>query len=287
MAASIDLDRYRAGGSRFRLRDHDPSALPGGMTAARAEQLLESSTLALRRLQERLYAHGRWSLLVVLQGMDTAGKDSAIKRIFGGVNPQGCTVHSFKAPSDEELDHDYLWRTCVRLPRRGQIGIFNRSYYEEVLVVRVHADVLGAQRLPEISRRLWRDRFEDIVAHERHLARNGTVIRKFFLNISKEEQRRRLLKRIDNPAKHWKFSARDVDQRQHWAEYMRAYEDAIRSTSTKEAPWYVIPADRKWWAGAIISGAIVDALDSLELASPEPSPESRRQMRRVRRLLRA
>jgi PPK2 family polyphosphate:nucleotide phosphotransferase len=286
MAVSIDLDRYRAAGS-LRLRDHDPSALPGGLTEARAEQLLEASTLALRRLQERLYAHGRWSLLVVLQGMDTAGKDSAIKRIFNGVNPQGCTVHSFKAPSDEELDHDFLWRTCVRLPRRGQIGIFNRSYYEEVLVVRVHADLLHAQRLPEVPRRVWRDRFEDIVAHERHLVRNGTVIRKFFLNISKEEQRRRLLKRIDNPAKHWKFSARDVDQRQHWAEYMRAYEDAIRSTSTREAPWYVIPADRKWWAGAIISAAIVEALESLDLASPAPSAESRREMRRVRRLLRA
>jgi PPK2 family polyphosphate:nucleotide phosphotransferase len=283
----IDLDDYRAAGRRFRLRDHDPAHLPKGMTSERGEQLLEADILRLRHLQELLYADGRWSLLLVLQGMDTAGKDSAIKRVFAGLNPQGCVVHSFKAPSDEELDHDYLWRTACRLPPRGQIGIFNRSYYEEVLAVRVNPDILALQRLPHVSAHIWRDRFEDIVAHERHLARNGTMVRKVFLNISKEEQRERLLKRLENPTKQWKFSERDVDQRQHWREYMRAYEEAIRETSTDDAPWFVVPADRKWWAGAIISAIIVDALDGLGLAFPELSDASRRDLRKIRSELRA
>jgi PPK2 family polyphosphate:nucleotide phosphotransferase len=255
------------------------------MTVERAEALLQENVLRLRELQERLYADGRWSLLVVMQGMDTAGKDSAIKRVFSGLNPQGCGVHSFKAPSAEELDHDFLWRTTARLPRRGDIGIFNRSYYEEVLTVRVNPDLLANQTLPRVSRDIWRERYEDIVAHERHLARNGTVVRKIFLNISKDEQRSRLLKRLDNPHKHWKFSARDIDQRRHWNAYMRAYEDAIRATSTDEAPWFVVPADRKWWAGAIISTVMVQALESMKLTFPELSPEARRDLKRIRQAL--
>ena len=280
----IDLKPYRAT-TRLNLRGHDPAFLPPDMTEARAEALLADNVLRLRQLQECLYAGSRWSLLVILQGMDTAGKDSAIKRVFSGVNPQGCVVQSFKAPSDEELDHDYLWRTSVRLPRRGDIGIFNRSYYEEVLAVRVNPDLLEAQRLPGVSRRIWRERFEDIAAHERYLARNGTVVRKIFLNISKREQRERLLKRLRKPSKHWKFSARDVDQRQHWATYMRVYEEAIRATTTDAAPWYVVPADRKWWAGAVISAVMVEALEGLRLTYPRVTAAARRQMRDIERVL--
>ena len=283
--SAIVLDRFRARPARFRLSRHAPDALPRGMTVERAEALLQENVLRLRELQERLYADGRWSLLVVMQGMDTAGKDSAIKRVFSGLNPQGCSVHSFKAPSAEELDHDYLWRTTVRLPRRGEIGIFNRSYYEEVLTVRVNPDLLAGQTLPRVSRNIWRERHEDIVVHERYLARNGIVVRKIFLNISKDEQRRRLLKRLDNPHKHWKFSARDIDQRRHWGAYMRAYEDAIRATTTDEAPWFVVPADRKWWAGAIISTIMVQALESMKLTFPELSPEARRNLKRIRQEL--
>jgi PPK2 family polyphosphate:nucleotide phosphotransferase len=283
--SSIVLDRFRARPVRFRLNSHAPDALPRAMTVERAEALLQENVLRLRELQERFYADDRWSLLVILQGMDTAGKDSAIKRVFSGLNPQGCSVHSFKAPSAEELDHDYLWRTTLRLPRRGEIGIFNRSYYEEVLTVRVNPDLLANQTLPHVPRDVWRERYEDIVAHECHLARNGTVVRKIFLNISKDEQRRRLLKRLENPHKHWKFSARDIDQRRHWVAYQRAYQDAIRATSTDEAPWFVVPADRKWWAGAIISTIMVQALESLKLTFPELSPDARRDLKRIRQEL--
>ncbi len=282
--AQIDLKPYRVG-RRFRLSDHDPAHLPHRMTRERSDALLARAVLRLRELHERLYADSRWSLLLILQGMDTAGKDSAIKRVFSGINPQGCVVHSFKAPSAEEIDHDYLWRTSIRLPRRGDIGIFNRSYYEEVLAVRVNPDLLDGQRLPRVAKHLWRERFEDMAAHERHLARNGTVVRKVFLNISKDEQRRRLLKRLENPSKHWKFSARDIDQRKRWREYMRAYDEALRETSTGEAPWYVVPADRKWWAGAVIAAIIVEALESLDLAFPEVSQASRREMRAIAREL--
>jgi PPK2 family polyphosphate:nucleotide phosphotransferase len=282
----IVLDGFRARPVRFRLRSHDPDALPRGMTVERAEALLHENVLRLRQLQERLYADGRWSLLVIMQGMDTAGKDSAIKRVFSGLNPQGCSVHPFKAPSAEELDHDYLWRTTLRLPRRGEIGIFNRSYYEEVLAVRVNPDLLASQTLPRVSRDVWREREQDIVAHERHLVRNGTVVRKIFLHISKDEQRRRLLKRLDDPEKHWKFSARDVDQRQRWSAYMRAYDDAIRATSTDDAPWFVVPADRKWWAGAVISTILVQALESLGLTFPDLSTDAQRDIKRLRRELR-
>jgi PPK2 family polyphosphate:nucleotide phosphotransferase len=288
VALRIDLDPYRAVRRRFRLRDHDPASLPERVTAEEAQQTLDANILRLRELQERLYAGHRWSLLLILQGMDTAGKDSAIKRVFSGINPQGCLVHSFKSPSDEELDHDYLWRTTLRLPRRGHIGVFNRSYYEEVLAVRVNPDLLAAQRLPPavVSRDIWRNRFEDLVSHERHLARSGVVVRKIFLHISKKEQRQRLLKRLDDPAKHWKFSPRDLDQRQRWPQYVRAYDQMIRETTSAEAPWFVVPADRKWWTRAIVSAIVLDALEGLDLAFPEVTAEQRRDMVRIRQTLR-
>jgi PPK2 family polyphosphate:nucleotide phosphotransferase len=289
MTNPFDVSRYRAEpAARFRLRRHDPAYLPPRMTRGEAEERLAAETARLRVLQEQLYAQRRASLLVVLQGMDAAGKDGIIEHVFSGVNPQGCEVHAFKAPSDEELDHDFLWRTTVRLPPRGDIGIFNRSHYEEVLVVRVHQDLLDRQRLPPnvVTRRIWRERYEDIVAYERHLTRNGITIRKIFLNVSKEEQQQRLLKRIDDPAKQWKFGAGDFDQRRRWADYMRAYQDAIGATTTSDAPWYVVPADHKWWARTVVSRIIVDALDGMGLRFPAVTAAQRRQMRTVRRAIR-
>jgi PPK2 family polyphosphate:nucleotide phosphotransferase len=271
----------------FSLGDHDPSYVPRGTSRESAQQLLTRHTEQLRGLQDKLYAEHRWSLLLILQGMDGAGKDSTIKHVMFGVNPQSCEVHAFKAPSDEELDHDYLWRTSVHLPRRGHIGIFNRSYYEEVLVVRVHEELLETERLPDrlVTKRLWRERFEDIVAHERHLARNGTVVVKVFLHISKEEQRRRLLERIEEPGKNWKLSAQDIGERQLWKRYMRAYEDAIRRTSSDVAPWYVVPADHKWWARTVVGGILVETLDGLDVRYPKVSPAKRRELGRVAEVL--
>jgi PPK2 family polyphosphate:nucleotide phosphotransferase len=289
MPDPFDVARYRADpGSRLHLRDHDPAYLPPRMTRADAEERLASETARLGALQEQLYAQHRASLLIVLQGMDASGKDGIIEHVFSGLNPQGCEVHSFKVPSEEELDHDFLWRTTVRLPARGDIGIFNRSHYEEVLVVRVHGELLDRQRLPAkaVSRRIWRERYEDIVAYERHLTRNGTTIRKIFLNVSKEEQRQRLLKRIADPAKQWKFAAGDFDQRARWTDYMRAYQDAIRATTTREAPWYIVPADHKWWARAVVSRIIVETLEGMDLSYPAVTAAQRRQMRTVRRRLR-
>ena len=261
--------------------------MPRGVTRESAEQLLAGHIEQLRALQDKLYAEHRWSLLLILQGMDAAGKDSTIKHVMFGVNPQSCEVHSFKAPSDEELDHDYLWRTSVHLPRRGHIGIFNRSYYEEVLVVRVHEELVETERLPDplMTKRLWRERFEDIVAHERHLARNGTVIVKIFLHISKDEQRQRLLQRINDSRKNWKLSAQDIAERKLWKKYMRAYEDAIRRTSTDVAPWYVVPADHKWWARTVVGGVLVDTLDRLDLRYPKVSADKRRELREIARVL--
>ena len=283
----FDIRRYRADGKRFRISSHDPAHLPKGITRADAEHRLAEETTRLRTLQEKLYAERRWCLLVILQGMDAAGKDGIIEHVFSGVNPQGCEVHSFKAPSEEELDHDFLWRTTRRLPPRGDIGIFNRSYYEEVLVVRVFSALLDRQRLPSrlVNKHIWRERFDDIVAHERYLSRNGIAIRKIFLNVSQEEQQQRLLKRIEDPVKQWKFASADLDQRQHWPAFMRAYEDAIRHTTTPVAPWYVVPADRKWWARTIVSRIIADALDDLNPRVPEVRPEQRRQMAAVKRAL--
>jgi PPK2 family polyphosphate:nucleotide phosphotransferase len=273
----------------FRLKDVDPGD-DGGLgdsTKAAAKQLLEDGVAHLARLQEKLYAHGRWSLLLVFQAMDAAGKDSSIAHVMSGVNPQGCQVFSFKAPSHEELAHDYLWRCARALPERGRIGIFNRSYYEEVLAVRVRPALLQAQRLPEtlITKQIWDERYQDIRGFERHLARNGTVIRKFFLHVSKKEQRKRLLERMDDPDKHWKFSGSDLEQRAYWKDYMRAYEDMVRETATPHAPWVVVPADHKGYTRLVVAAAIVDALEELDLEYPRPAPGQARSIARARKAL--
>lgn len=273
-------------GGRFRWKDFDPGDtrdLDDGDKPAVREALADSIE-ALAGLQDRLYAQDRWAVLLVFQAMDAAGKDSAIKHVMSGLNPQGCQVFSFKAPSAEELDHDYLWR-CVRcLPERGRIGIFNRSYYEETLVVRVHPEWLEGQKLPpsRVGKDLWDDRFQDIRALERHLDRNGTAVCKFFLNVSKDEQRHRFLERIDNPAKHWKFSSADVAERAHWDAYMDAYEDTIRQTATERAPWYVVPADHKWFTRLVVAGAVVETLASLDPRYPEPDARQRKELAAAR-----
>ncbi len=265
---------YRHDGSvRFQI-DSFPTNADGGFDKDAGTKLIKANRERLEELQRKLYAQDSWSLLLIFQGMDAAGKDSAIDSIFDGINPQGCEVTSFKRPSTLELDHDYLWRSTIRLPRRGMIGIFNRSYYEECLVARVHKDVLEKQRLPPqlVTSDIWRERFEDITAMERHLVRNGTVVLKFFLHLSKDEQRDRFLARLDEPSKNWKFEMGDVNERKHWDAYQDAYEDMIDHTSTRHAPWYVIPADRKWYARAMIGSVIVDALDRLKLTYPKSDP---------------
>jgi PPK2 family polyphosphate:nucleotide phosphotransferase len=267
-------------GQKFRLKDVDPRDT-GGFTSAdkpRAKEALQVGVQALAGLQSMLYAQDRWAVLLVFQAMDAAGKDGAIKHVMSGVNPQGCEVHSFKAPSPSELDHDYLWRTHVRVPERGRIGIFNRSYYEEVLVARVHPEVIAAQKLPAglVGKHLWDERYEDIRHFERYLGRNGVVIRKFFLHVSRAEQKRRFLERLDQPDKNWKFAAADVRERGCWKDYMRAYEDAIRATATEEAPWYVVPADNKWFTRAVVAAAIIDALGELDLHYPTVDKEQRK-----------
>ena len=258
-------------------QDFDPSDTGGVPNRETARALLAKNVEKLSRLQEMLYAQDTYSVLIVLQAMDAAGKDSAIKHVMSGVNPQGCEVHSFKAPSALELDHDFLWRCWLRLPQRGRIGIFNRSYYEEVLVVRVHPELLEKQRLPARALRgdLWRRRFRDINRMERYLVENGTVILKFFLYLSKEEQKKRFLERIDKPEKNWKFSAADVDERQRWGQYMAAYEEMLSHTSTPWAPWHVVPADHKWFTHLAIGAAIVAKLESLKLAFPTISESQR------------
>jgi PPK2 family polyphosphate:nucleotide phosphotransferase len=238
-------------------------------------------------LQEKLYAQDRWSVLLIFQAMDAAGKDSTIKHVMSGVNPQGCQVFSFKAPSAEELDHDYLWRTTRCLPERGRIGIFNRSYYEEVLVVRVHQEILAGQRIPPklVSKDIWKERYEDISAFERYLSRNGTVVRKFFLHMSREEQKKRFLERIEEPAKRWKFAAGDVAEREHWDQYMKAYARMIRNTASSQAPWYVVPADNKWYTRLIVAGAIVDTLRGLGLHFPKFDARKREELEEARAAL--
>ena len=275
-------------GHKFRLADVDPADTSAVPSRSHAERLLEKSTAILSEMQEKLYAQDRWALLLIFQGMDAAGKDSAIKHVMSGVNPQVCDVHSFKQPSAQELDHDFLWRTHSACPERGRIGIFNRSYYEEVVVIRVHPELLGAERLPDplVSRRIWDERFEDINAHERYLARNGTVVRKFFLHLSKAEQRQRFLARLDEPAKNWKFSLGDVTERERWPDYQDAWEAAIRGTASKRAPWYVVPADHKWYTHLIVASAIVEALDDLDLAFPESDKAKRKELDKVRAALR-
>lgn len=268
-------------GRKFRLDDVSPSETLGfDIDKDEVKDLLASGVKRLRDLQEKLYADGKRSILIVLQAMDAAGKDSTIEHVMSGVNPQGCEVTSFKAPSSEELKHDFLWRTTVALPPRGHIGIFNRSYYEEVLVARVHPEVLARQNLPPevVTKDIWQERFEDIRGFERHLVRNGTVILKFFLHLSKEEQRKRFLERIEDPDKHWKFSAGDIAERARWDEYMAAYDAMIRHTATKEAPWHVIPADNKWFSRLAVAATIVERLEQLDLSFPVLAPDMREAM---------
>ena len=260
-------------GAKFRLKDFDPrdTGPLKDEDKPRAQQALQAGKEALAQLQDRLYAHDRWSVLLIFQAMDAAGKDSAIEHVMSGVNPQGCQVYSFKAPSTEELDHDWLWRCWRALPERGRIGIFNRSYYEEVLVVKVHPELLASQKLPDglVHKGIWDERYKDIRAFERYLARQGTLILKFFLNVSPGEQKKRFLERIDEPAKNWKFSVTDVKERGHWKEYMDAYQALIRATSAPHAPWFVVPADNKWYTRAVVAAAIVDGLASLDLRYPK------------------
>ena len=289
--APADLaGRYRiSNGSRFRLKDIDPNDAWGKRLKPIAGEMLKQSCKRMSGLQERLYAQDRWSILLIFQAMDAAGKDGTIKHVMSGVNPQGCDVHAFKAPSSEELDHDFLWRTNRRLPRRGHIGIFNRSYYEETLVVRVHQNILARQQLPSelVTKNIWRERFEDINAYERYLARQGVLVRKFFLHVSKDEQGKRFLERLDKPEKHWKFSPADVGERSHFAAYMSAYEDMIRHTSTEWAPWFVVPADRKWFTRLVVSAVIIDAIQSLDPHFPEVDPAVRAEFSKVKAQLEA
>jgi PPK2 family polyphosphate:nucleotide phosphotransferase len=261
-------------GKNFRLKDMDPEDtlhFTKEEHKAKAKEALATGVLALAELQDRLYAQDRWAVLFVFQAMDAAGKDGAIKHVMSGVNPQGCQVYSFKSPSAEDLDHDYLWRCMKCLPNRGNIGIFNRSYYEELLVVRVHPQFLAGQKLPAqlVTKRIWDERFEDIKNFEKYLSHNGVVIRKIFLHVSKKEQERRFLERIDNPVKNWKFSSNDAAERDYWDDYMDAYEDMIRNTATSYAPWYVIPADNKWFTRLAVAAAVIDTLAELNLEYPK------------------
>jgi PPK2 family polyphosphate:nucleotide phosphotransferase len=273
----------------FRIKDWDPGDTNHlDIEKKGAKELLEEGVKRLSELQERLYAQDRWAVLLIFQAMDAAGKDSVIKHVMKGVNPQGCDVHSFKQPSQEELDHDFMWRTSRRLPERGRIGIFNRSYYEEVLVVRVHPGLLEKQKMPAplVTKDIWKERFKDIAAFERYLARNGTLILKFFLHMSKEEQKRQFLERIDDPSKNWKFSMGDVTERKLWDKYMAAYEDMIRHTSRPEAPWHVVPADNKWFTRLVVAAEVVEALDRLGLKYPKVTGAARRELEKARQILR-
>jgi PPK2 family polyphosphate:nucleotide phosphotransferase len=274
------------GAGKFHLKSHRTDER-GGLDKGEGERIIEANRKRLNDLQEKLYAEDRWSLLLIFHGMDAAGKDSAIKSVFEGVNPQGCEVTAFKQPSTKELDHDFMWRSMIALPERGRIGIFNRSYYEECLVVRVHPEVLAKQKLPKplVTKKIWRERFEDISAIEHYLARNGTVILKFFLNVSKVEQRKRFLDRLEEPAKNWKFSMADIAERALWPRYMAAYQDLIRHTSAPAAPWHIVPADHKWFARVVIGSTIVAALDKLDLHFPKVDKADRSEFRKVREAL--
>ena len=287
------IGRYRVTpGARVRLADHDPADLGGldliqrgsGTAKERAVEILQFSQAELAHAQELLWAGDTHSVLVVLQGMDASGKDGTIKHVMSGVSPQGCEVSSFAAPTEDELNHTFLWRYWQRVPARGRIGLFNRSYYEDVLIVKVHPEILATQRLPSGPRgkRFWADRYEDINAFERHLVRNGTVILKFFLNVSKDEQRRRLLERIEARDKHWKFAASDIEERGYWSEYMRAYEDMLRATSTPSAPWHVIPADHKYVARASVAAILSGTIRQLGLRYPKVTPTVERRLRKAR-----
>jgi PPK2 family polyphosphate:nucleotide phosphotransferase len=276
-------------GRDFRLKDIDPGDTLDLTEEAkpRAQQALALGVDVLAELQDKLYAQDRWSVLLIFQAMDAAGKDGAIKHVMSGVNPQGCQVFSFKAPSSEDLDHDYLWRCMKCLPERGRIGIFNRSYYEETLAVRVHPEFLASQKLPPrlVTKDVWKQRFEDIRDFEQYLAHNGVVVLKFFLHVSKKEQKKRFLERIENPAKNWKFSANDAKEREFWHDYMDAYEDTIRNTATKDAPWYVVPADNKWFTRVVVAAAVISALDALDLAYPEVGKEQQAELAAAKKVL--
>jgi PPK2 family polyphosphate:nucleotide phosphotransferase len=274
-------------GKDFRLKDFDPADTGSIHSKEHAKEMLEESIVRMAELQNKLYAQDQWSVLLIFQALDAAGKDGTIKHVMSGMNPQGCQVYSFKVPSSEELDHDYLWRNLTRLPARGHIGIFNRSYYEEVLVVRVHPEVLSAERVPPslVGKNVWKERFEDIHSFERYLSRNGTVIRKFFLNVSKKEQKRRFLERLDEPAKNWKFSAGDIHEREYWDDYMSVYEEAIRHTATKQAPWYVVPADNKWFTRLVVASAVVETLEDLKLHYPNVPDSKQGELQAARKAL--
>ncbi|MGH9969690.1 MAG: polyphosphate kinase 2 family protein [Pyrinomonadaceae bacterium] len=276
-------------GKNFRLKAIDPNDTLGIKSAVKpqAQEALAEGVELLAKLQEKLYAQDRWAVLLIFQAMDAAGKDSAIKHVMSGINPQGCEVYAFKVPSAEELDHDYLWRCAKRLPERGRIGIFNRSYYEETLVVRVHQEFLARQKLPPqlITKDIWDERFRDICNFEHYLAHNGIVTIKFYLHVSKAEQKKRFLERIETPAKNWKFSLADVHEREHWKDYMRAYEEMIRHTATKRAPWYAVPADNKWFTRLVVASAVIDCLASLDLAYPKLSKEELKELEAARQML--
>jgi len=278
-------------GKKFKLKQVDPAEMLGldDEDKPKATNALERGVELLADLQDRLYAYDRWAVLLIFQAMDAAGKDGAIKHVMSGVNPQGCEVTSFKSPSAEELDHDYLWRCAKRVPERGRIGIFNRSYYEETLVVRVHPEYLQAQRLPQTRKAkekdFWKQRFDDINNFERYLTNNGIVILKFFLHVSKEEQKKRFLSRIDDQGKNWKFSMKDVKEREHWDEYMHAYEQTVRHTATSHAPWYVVPADRKWFTRLVVAAAIIDRLSSLDLSYPKLTKDELDQLQAAKQAL--
>ncbi len=276
-------------GKGFRLKNMDPADTLGFHDGAKpqAKEALEAGVSALAELQDKLYAQDKWGVLIVLQALDAAGKDGTIKHVMSGVNPQGCQVFSFKSPSAEDLDHDYLWRCMKCLPNRGHIGIFNRSYYEETLVVRVHPEFLANQKIPPelVTKRIWDQRFQDIRAFERYLSRNGIKVVKFFLNVSKKEQKRRFLERAETPEKNWKFSASDMAERERWDDYQSAYEDMIRNTATKDSPWYVVPADNKWFTRLVVAAAVVDTLASLNLKYPEVSELRRGEIAKAKQAL--
>lgn len=274
-------------GRKFRLKDHDPADTGDVKDQERAEVIMAERKELIGELQEKLYAQDRWALLVIIQGMDAAGKDSVIKHVMSGVNPQSCDVFAFKKPSMEELNHDYLWRAHSRIPERGKIGIFNRSYYEEVLIVRVHREVLESEKLPDalVTKRIWEHRFHDINAFEGYLTRNGVMILKFFLHVSKAEQKRRFLQRLEDPKKNWKFSVDDVKERACWDDYQEAYEEMIQNTAAKHAPWYVVPADNKWFTQLIVGSAVIVGLNSLNLSFPEVDGAKRKGLEQVRRML--
>jgi PPK2 family polyphosphate:nucleotide phosphotransferase len=272
-------------GAHFQLKDFDPADTGHFKFKEDAAEQLQKDIERMADLQDKLYAQDNWAVLLILQALDAAGKDGTIKHVMSGVNPEGCQVHSFKVPSETELQHDFLWRTTLQLPERGHIGIFNRSYYEEVLVVRVHPEALKNEKLPSslVTKKIWEERFQDIHSFERHLSRNGTVIRKFFLHLSKKEQKKRFLDRLDEPEKNWKFSDADIHEREYWDDYQKAYEEMIRATATKHAPWYIVPADNKWFTHLVVAAAIVETLDDLGLSYPNVNAAQRKEIQQAKR----